>query len=168
MPISSTWVLLAKLSDLEQAELLASFLRAHDVQSYLPDQYTTSNLWLFSTALGGCRVMVHTEDLDQAKALMQSYQAGASSQSESSLETTSAEETPTRSASDDDAQRAFRSAVFGLLILPVVAHLYALFLCGRIVRRAEPFSSRTHFWLAVGISLFVLALVVRLLWLALS
>jgi hypothetical protein len=59
-------------SELEQAELIKSFLAGSGVTAFLPEE----NSVLWSNAIGGIRVQVADEDATRAEEILQAFRVG--------------------------------------------------------------------------------------------
>jgi len=61
----------ASFSSLSQAELARTALEAAGIDAWLENENTVAVQWLYATALGGVRVIVHEEDAGEASEILQ-------------------------------------------------------------------------------------------------
>lgn len=94
-------VTLARFDWLMQANLVRSRLAAADIESVLLDQYTLSLFPHWGMALDGIRLQVTSEDLDDARAILNEHPLAAVE--------------PISSDHERATGRALRSAVFGVV-----------------------------------------------------
>jgi hypothetical protein len=66
-------VTIAKFSKSEDAYLFRSFLEAQGIASYIYDEHVSQLFWAYTQALGGIRVAVADEDVEQAGVLYAEY-----------------------------------------------------------------------------------------------
>jgi len=50
----------------EEAHLFCTRLEAVDIPAYVQDEFTVQNFWWYSNAIGGVRVQIFDEDVDEA------------------------------------------------------------------------------------------------------
>jgi hypothetical protein len=73
---------LAVFSNLSEAEVAGSALRAHGVWAETFDHYMAVTLWDQRQALGGIRLMVREADLHEARSLLNDLMAAASDEAQ--------------------------------------------------------------------------------------
>ena len=66
-------ITIAKFIKSEDAYLFRSFLEAQGIASYIYDEHVSQWFWAHTQALGGIRVVVADEDVEQAEALYVQY-----------------------------------------------------------------------------------------------
>jgi hypothetical protein len=69
-------VVIAEYRDLPQAGLAQSTLEANGVQCFLENQYMVGVNWLYSTALGGIKLKVHSRDVSRANEIFSNLKSG--------------------------------------------------------------------------------------------
>jgi hypothetical protein len=69
------WVEAASCTWLHEAQFLKSVLDAAGIAAMIPNEHTLGMQPLYANLLGGVRVMVHTDDLARAQAVLQSTAA---------------------------------------------------------------------------------------------
>ena len=69
--MSQNLVIIARYRDLPQAGLDKSILEGQGIPCFLDNEFTVGVNWLYSTALGGVKLKVLEEDVDQAKELLE-------------------------------------------------------------------------------------------------
>ncbi len=116
-------VVLRTFGALHEAEFARTQLAGHDVISRIDDAMTVGvSPWL-GPALGGIRLLVSSEDEHRAREVLDAL-------AEASDEADEARSDDERRGDEADAtaRRAVTAAVFGLVTIPVLAHLYSLYL----------------------------------------
>lgn len=67
---------IARFQEPEQAHLFRSFLASRSIPGWVFDEHTVQMAWLYSSAIGGVRVMVDDVDRDEAVRQFSEYVAG--------------------------------------------------------------------------------------------
>lgn len=119
-------VTLARFDWLMQANLVRSRLTASGIECVLLDEYTLSLFWYRGLASGGIRLQVSSEDLEDARAVLD----------ESPLP----REEPVLSDHEGVTERALRSAVFGV-VQPLLL-LWSCWLLLRVLFWRDPLTRR--------------------------
>jgi rubredoxin len=57
-------------STLPDAQVLQSYLGGSGIPSFLPDEMTLQNYWLWTNAIGGIRIQVAEEDVERAREIL--------------------------------------------------------------------------------------------------
>jgi uncharacterized protein (DUF1810 family) len=70
--MSSDWAVAAAFTNVHQAHLAQSVLEGAGIEAQLADEHTVSMDWMLSNAIGGVKVMVREDRVDEAKALLAS------------------------------------------------------------------------------------------------
>ena len=100
-------------------------LAACGIEAWLPDEYTTSILWQCSNFLGGIRLQVHPDDVDEARSILDD-------------DPQLTEETiPTEN--EEATTRALRSAIFG--VVQPLFYLWSLWLLVPLFLRRSPLNA---------------------------
>ena len=118
-------VTLASFDWLWQADLVQCRLEASGIQTFVPDQYTNSLCWHYGKLLGGVRVQVCAEDLEDARAILDEEPLPAGE--------------PILTAHEKRTERARAAAAFGILQEPL--ELYALWLLLPVFLWKEPMTA---------------------------
>jgi hypothetical protein len=110
---------------------------------------------LWAMALGGIRVFVRKIDAERAQELL----------SELAQPVERAKDDPSEAVrrSDGSARRALAAAVFGIFLLPVVAHLYSLAILIGIQGAELSARGRRHRSAAIAVDLLALAVFAAIL-----
>lgn len=69
-PISGPLVMVQRFRDMPEAEVAASMLDSAGIDCFLADENTIRMDWLWSNLLGGFKLMVRPEDLEEAKRIL--------------------------------------------------------------------------------------------------
>jgi hypothetical protein len=142
----SELVTVAVFSTPEEAYICKNRLEAEGINAQLMDAETVGMAWFYGTALGGVKVQVRAEQMEEAQRVLELHEPVSSEDvdveetdvsdecaEEDRLTASNAEEaTEIESPGDACADRAFRAAIFGMIALPPVLHLYSLYLLVRL------------------------------------
>jgi hypothetical protein len=66
----SQLVEIARFNDYGEIHIICGFLQSHGIHCAVFDDSASSTLWAFQQAMRGSRLMVHENDVEQAKALL--------------------------------------------------------------------------------------------------
>jgi hypothetical protein len=66
-------ITLATFANLNDAFVLRSMLEARDISAFIPDENTVQMDWGYITALGGVRIQVAEEDVEEAKVVLKEF-----------------------------------------------------------------------------------------------
>jgi hypothetical protein len=55
---------------LPTAQVIQSLLEGSGIKTFLPDEYTVQNNWMWTNAIGGIRVQVAEEDAERAQEVL--------------------------------------------------------------------------------------------------
>ncbi len=130
----------------EEAHLCKNRLQAEGIDAQLIDAETVGMAWYYGNALGGVKVQVRAEQVEEAQRVLECEEPVTAEDTavedsplsdecweEDRLKASHVEEpTETESPADASADRAFRAAVFGMIALPPLLHLYSLYLLVRL------------------------------------
>jgi hypothetical protein len=155
-------VTVARFVDLVEASLARNCLEEAGVAAFLADAETVSVAWQLTNALGGIKLQVAEPDADRARAVLQEQRDGATGdRDELAREAIAAapapggagdepppaddgsdEPEPEPTTREEDAERAFRGAVYGLLFFPL--QFYASFLLLRVLFSSKALAGRSR------------------------
>ncbi|HIK04854.1 MAG TPA: DUF2007 domain-containing protein [Trichormus sp. M33_DOE_039] len=138
----NNFVTIATFGNYVDANLAKQLLESQGIQCYLANESTVNMAWHLTVAVGWIQLQVSQADIEQAKIVL------VSSEFETAV---SGEEPLTNDEADDDieklswvdetADRAFRTAIIGLLLIFLPIQLYSLWLLIRLLvsrRRISP------------------------------
>lgn len=141
--VENPWVELERATNIAEAEVIRSFLLSHGIEVLIPDEHTARNMHHLTPMLGFVRLQVREEDLAKAQ------------ESLKKMRITIAEEhnaEPYASTEDGDAWaiRASRTAIFGLMMVPLILNLYSVMVMLGCWRKGVTLSSkgRRHLFVA--------------------
>jgi hypothetical protein len=121
-----SFVRIAAFTSLAEAELAASVLEADGIDVLLRNEAFASILPHMTNAVGGVEVTVSPEDVERAKEVLAANDAPRALNDAPEDEPDSEDDAVTaESPRDAMARRAWRSAVLGIVFLPVLLHLYS-------------------------------------------
>lgn len=136
----NNFVTVATFINSVEANLAKQRLEAEGIRCYLADESIVELAWHLSVAFGWIKLRVHQQDVELAKSIL------TSTELDSGLEPETITEDPWLSQSDeadDDieklswadetADRAFRVAVIGLILIVLPLQLYSLWLLIRLL-----------------------------------
>jgi hypothetical protein len=113
-------VTIASYPNAAEAEIARAALESEGIKGYTTDDEVVGAVWLLGNAVGYVKLLVAADDTQRAQAVLRA--AGTQSQGDSLAEASSeAEEdgpADTTNLGDDEARRAWRAAVFGLVFFP--------------------------------------------------
>jgi hypothetical protein len=184
--MSQSLVTVATFDSPPEAELARNRLEEEGISALLVDAETVGTLWYVGTALGGVKVQVEEADAPRARAILSRLahkfasreldDYGLLSKSgkaprehvEGNGQTVLDDETR-ESEADATARRAWRSAVIGLVVCPLLLHLYSAWLLLQLPWTEEPFTpaGKRLLYGALVIDILVLGLA-ALFWITLG
>jgi hypothetical protein len=134
-----------------EASIARSALESAGIRAFLLDDQVAGMNWAFTNAIGGVKLQVSSDDLPSAKKVLNDaspaefpkeyevFDDGFGNEPSQEEESQDAEDEPL-TPSEENADRAFRAAVFGLLFLPL--QLYVSWLLLNIFFSNEPLRPR--------------------------
>jgi putative signal transducing protein len=168
--MSDEIVTIAAFANPFEANLAKQCLEEAGIPAFLADEQTIGVAWHLSIALGGIRLQVRSADASQSMAILEKQADTGSLSSEtahpSPLDEPSHSEFVTASPQvamtgrEQDAERAHRAAVVGLVFLPLQPYVSWLLL--KILFSSERLrpKSRRSVWIASAINLvFILGVI---------
>jgi hypothetical protein len=155
-------VTVARFGDALEASMAKNCLEDAGIGAYLADSETATMAWQLTGALGGVKLQVAGPDLDRARVVLDEQLAASPEEAEGLAEEALAatpevaEEGESSLTGDldpdepelkptereEDAERAFRGAIFGLLFLPL--QFYVTYLLLLVVTSRETLSGRAR------------------------
>ncbi len=161
-----------------QASLVKQHLEAAGIRCVLADEFTVSNFWHLSNAIGGIKLQVAEEDFERATALLEAqrqtaqpgditYTDDAEKDSPLIEPKPSADDEPDElplNEREENVERAYRSVLTGLVFAPV--QLYATWVLLDVWKSDLPIrpAVRRKLRWAIGLHLPMLALALLLIW----
>lgn len=144
-------VVVATFDSPHEAELVRVYLASREIESSLKDDTLVGLAQLYSTALGGVKVLVDAEDFEAAEEAIRKYRRADGKRRKRRR----------RVSEDDIARRAFRAAIIGIFVCPGAFHVYAIWLVTTLRANRLTKSGRRSAIAAVVVSaLALLAMVV--------
>jgi hypothetical protein len=148
MPLTT---LVASFTSTLDAELARTLLDQHEIASRLEGDILVGAALPLQTAFGGVRVMVAADDAEHARRLIAEHEKALATGRRRS------------DTADERVARAYRLALVGLMLLPVVAHLISFVNLVRTPWSALSAKGRRHY--VIGITFDLLVLGSALYWL---
>jgi hypothetical protein len=139
----ATLVTVARFDWLMEADLARCRLDACEIESHMPEEFFGSIYWHYVRALGGFRVQVSSDDVEDALAVL--YEAPVYVGS------------PILDEAEALADRFARAASFGTVVFPL--GLYALWLLFRVFCVRERLTVRARCEVAKGLAILGVAYV---------
>jgi len=130
---------LLRASDIAEAQVICSFLKANGIAAQIPDEITATNLHHMTPALGGVRIFVPPAQYTEAQELLKSHR-----QLHAVEETGAPTEERNIQAVEALTSKALRLAVFGVFMFPLVLNFYSLYLCFAAISSAKDFTARAR------------------------
>ncbi len=125
-------VTVARFENSVQAELAKGQLESAGIKAVVIDGNLIDTAWQFNTAVGGVKVQVLESDQEKAASLLQHKEPSDFSEDfpDETKELENEESASTPSQREKDADRALRSAVFGIVLWPL--QIYTALLIFRV------------------------------------
>ncbi|NJR76495.1 MAG: DUF2007 domain-containing protein [Scytonema sp. CRU_2_7] len=141
--MANNFVTVATFNNSIEANLAKQRLEAEGIRSFLANESTVDLAWHLTVAVGWIKLQVHESDAAQAKFILGSSKLDAQSVAEGD-KTTAQEQLLVQDEAEDDeiikvswadqtADRAFRVAVIGIIIIFLPFQLYSLWLLLRLL-----------------------------------
>lgn len=127
------------------AELARTLLAQHDIESRLEGDMVAGAALHLQYAMGGVKVLVADVDAERASKLIDEHERGLAKQR---VKTDTA---------DARVARAYRLALVGLMLLPLVAQVISLVNIVRTPWRGLSSKGRRHYVIGLGFDLLVIA-----------
>ncbi|BAY66298.1 hypothetical protein NIES22_64120 [Calothrix brevissima NIES-22] len=169
--MANNFVTVATYNNSLEANLAKQLLETEGISCYLANESTVDLAWHLTVAVGWIKLQVHEQDAAQAKFILGSSNLEVESAAEGA-------ETTTQDTDDDDiiqvswadqtADRAFKVAVIGLLLIFLPFQLYSLWLLLRLlVSRTRDRISQNRQWKVIT-ALLINLLNLSILWIIFS
>jgi hypothetical protein len=118
-------VTVATFSQLEEAQIARARLESEEIESFLSGEAMAQTLWHLTNAIGGVKLQVAPEDAGRARTILDHPDEGAPAEEELSAEV--AVDSAETIAREKSADRAYRGAIAGLVLAPVLLHVFSVF-----------------------------------------
>jgi hypothetical protein len=151
----NNFVTVSTFSSYLDANLAKQLLESQGIPCYLANESTVNMAWHLTVAVGWIKLQVKKTDLEQAKQILVASEFEMEDSADEWLED---DEIETISWADATADRAFRTAVIGLLLLFLPIQLYSLWLLVRLLVARHPISSNRRIKVIVALLLDLLNL----------
>lgn len=130
--MSEELVCVGQFNTPELAHVARFELESEGIQSFLDNEWVASMDWSLTNAVGGVKLLVSSLDAKNASEILNSRSRFQWEERESDIDCDESEGNETRSIDTNDreenALRAFRGAILGLLFLPVQFYICYLLL----------------------------------------
>ncbi len=155
------WTTCARVNDVATAHVLKSTLDAAGIDCVIPDQNMASVAWHLGQAIGGVRVQVRADRVEQAREILEAEWSEEPADDESSVDELSGDggelaSGPPGPTGDSIAYRAFKASVLGSVLLPMLPYAFLLSLRAASLGELSA-RGRRHALLAGGISLIAMS-----------
>ena len=167
-------VTVATFNDPIAAALAKNYLESEDIDACLIDETTVATDWMIAGAIGGIKLQVSPMQLERAEmllAMLREEQAEDEPVASTAIATQEVAEELQAEREDKEpinqlADKAFRSAVFGFLFVPLQFYtLYLLFLLREEPGKVSP-NRRWKVWASLLLNIPLIAIIgLPLLWL---
>ncbi|MBD2205858.1 DUF2007 domain-containing protein [Calothrix sp. FACHB-1219] len=165
--MANNFVTVATYNNSLEANLAKQLLEAEGISCYLANESTVDLAWHLTVAVGWIKLQVHEQDAAQAKFILGSSNLEVESAAEG-------EETTAEDVDDDDiiqvswadqtADRAFKVAVIGLILIFLPFQLYSLWLLLQLLlSRTRDRISQNRLWKVIT-ALLINLLNLMILW----
>jgi hypothetical protein len=134
-------VTIASYPNSAEAEVARLTLDAEGIKGWLANEGLVTNVWLLGNAVGYVKLQVATSVADRARVLLRTAGEWPSdAEEEASAGDEEEAELPVTADGDEEAARAWRAAIFGLMFCPLL--LYSVYVLICLVGSERPLSSR--------------------------
>jgi hypothetical protein len=158
-------VTIASYPNSAEAEGARLALDAEGIKSCLAGEVLVTNVWLLGNAVGYVKLQVAANDAERAQALlgMTSGEWPSDAEEEASAGAEEEAEPPITADGDEEARRAWRAAIFGVLFCPPLLNLYSVYVLIHLGGSERQLSlsprGRRHVLYALVVDAIVFALV---------
>jgi hypothetical protein len=177
--MSDEFLTVATFDNPVEASLAKNRLEVSGIRAFLADEVTVAMTWSLSNAVGAIKLQVASHDFERAQTLLEERSPAVVPAAEAvaglAAEATDIEQAsragpsdedepePARSTREENAYRAWRGAVFGLLFWPL--QLYVFWLLLKVYISEEPLrrEDRRRAWVAAAINVPLMLLFCLLL-----
>lgn len=142
-------VVVATFDTPHEAELARVFLSSRNIEASLKDDTLIGMAQLYSTALGGVKLLTDIDDAEEAQALIERYRKRGRKKRKQRQK---------KGAADDTARRAFRASLIGIFLCPGALHLYTLVMLAGLNRARLSASGRKNAVAALVVSCSMIAI----------
>lgn len=140
---SHQWVELERATNIAEAEVIRSFLQSQGIEVLIPDEHTARTMHYLTPMLGFVRIQVQEHNVAAAQDALKKMRITIAEEHQP-------EPYPTTEQADALALRASRTAIFGVMMVPLVLNLYSVFVMWECLSSKATFSAkgRRHFIVA--------------------
>ena len=114
------WVELERATNIAEAEVIRSFLQSHGIDVIIPDEHSARTMHYLTPMMGFVRIQVRQDDMSRAQLELKKMRITIA-------EEHVAEPYSSTQQGDDLSLRASRTAIFGLMMVPLVLNIYSVF-----------------------------------------
>lgn len=165
--MANNFVTVATYNNSLEANLAKQLLEAEGISCYLANESTVDLAWHLTVAVGWIKLQVHESDVAQAKFILGSSNLDlepAAEGEETTPEDTDDDDIIKVSWADETADRAFKVAVIGLILIFLPFQLYSLWLLLRLLlSRTRDRISQNRRWKII-VALLINLLNLSILW----
>jgi hypothetical protein len=148
-------VTIATFTGPADADPLQAVLEEAGIRCCLQDEITLGMMWPLSNAAGGVKLLVLAADVERAKAIL--------TEAPSAAEVAAGQEPDDKDVSRPDVEgdkavaRAFRAAILGIALLPLLLAFYSAWILLRLAVSGQPLSpaGRRKFYVTLAVDLIV-------------
>lgn len=124
-------IVIASYSNAAEAEIARAVLERERLQSCLADEGIVTNFWLLGNAVGYVKLLVAASDGERARAILRDADQSRPEDAEDAARSGGANgdenEIDAIAMVDDEARRAWRAAVLGVLFCPPLLKVYSVY-----------------------------------------
>jgi len=132
-----------------EAHLARLQLENEGIPAVITGEATATCLWYYGTAIRGAQLQVFEQDAERARALLNQIEALSP---DSPWPLDAEEDDPELESVEADVRRAWRAAVLGIFLTPVlmILNAYSVWLLVKAQRSGQPLYGRVrwYFWMA--------------------
>jgi hypothetical protein len=141
-------VIVDQFNDLPEAQIAQAFLLSHDIESLIPNEYSSTMMSHVIIAMGHVKLMVRDADLERSRELLKQYREKpmASETTDAQDELKNLNSDPEPNLRDLVSKRACTNAVLGTMAVPVFLNLYSIYLIFKFFFRTKGTITSKAFW----------------------
>jgi hypothetical protein len=160
--MANNFVTVATFANSFTANLAQQRLQAEGIKCYLADEATANLVWDLTVAIGWIKLKVAQSDIEQAKFILGSAEFDYQSDEPPEELYQDNDEIEIVSWADQTADRAFRTAIVGLIVVFLPLPLYSLWLLTRLLISRQPISPKSR--IKVIVAAIICLLYILIIW----
>ena len=150
--VGNQWTELERATNIAEAEVIRSFLQSQNIEVMIPDEHTARTMHHLTPMLGFVRIQVRENDVAAAQEVLKKMRITIAEEHQ-------AEPYAHTEEGDALALRASRTAIFGLIMVPLILNLYSVTVIGECWKKELALSAKGKRHLFVAATFNAVAIV---------